>query len=168
MSQDRTLPRFKSDDDEKSVVVDKNYLLAIEGPLEGTVINLSEGVQTLGREAQSTVVIAEPQASRVHAEFKCERGRTVVKDLGSTNGTFVNGQKILNPTTLSEGDEVLIGQTLFRFTQINPVGGGKVGLATHAYFENRLNEELDRSLRYNRTLSVMMLKFDTLGKSSLT
>jgi hypothetical protein len=55
-------------------------------------------------------------ASRRHARFALESGVVVVEDLGSANGTFVNGRKIRSRTPLSEGDRVLIGATILKLS----------------------------------------------------
>ena len=71
-------------------------------------------VVTIGRHPDNTVVVPEPQASRHHAEIAMQGGRWVIQDLGSANGTLVNGEKIGGPHVLKDGDQVEIGRTRFQ------------------------------------------------------
>ena len=63
----------------------------------------------MGRSTDNSVQIADGQASRLHAEVRYENGRHHIVDLGSTNGTFVNGIQIEKTYTLSHGDIITIG-----------------------------------------------------------
>ena len=68
---------------------------------------------TVGRESSSDIMIPQALISRKHAEFYVENDQLYVKDLNSTNGTFVNGTGIKAPTLLNVLDIVYIGQTKF-------------------------------------------------------
>lgn len=65
---------------------------------------------TLGREAINEIVLYDPEVSRRHTEISYQDGRFIVSDLGSTNGTFVNGRRIGGPTPLSDGDVIEMGE----------------------------------------------------------
>jgi pSer/pThr/pTyr-binding forkhead associated (FHA) protein len=68
---------------------------------------------TLGREeGAADLVLEDPGVSRLHARFAVERGAVVVEDLGSSNGTFVNGERISDPVVLAAEDEVQLGGTV--------------------------------------------------------
>jgi pSer/pThr/pTyr-binding forkhead associated (FHA) protein len=69
---------------------------------------------TIGRHEESDIVLADPQASRHHAEIAMQGGRWVIRDLGSANGTFVNGQRITGLHVLNPDDLIQVGQTSFR------------------------------------------------------
>ncbi|MCI0339945.1 MAG: FHA domain-containing protein, partial [Planctomycetales bacterium] len=71
----------------------------------------------LGRHPDCGVRLADPQASRRHARFGSEGGEPVLTDLGSSNGTRVNGRRIPGPHSLSDGDVVEVGQTRFRYVR---------------------------------------------------
>lgn len=80
-----------------------------EIPLSGDVV--------LGRDpAMAGVVLDHPQVSRRHAEIRFDRGRTVIRDLRSTNGTWVEGGRINGWTELRPGARVDVGPFALRFT----------------------------------------------------
>ena len=70
---------------------------------------LSVGVNTIGREPNSTVCINDPSVSRGHARIIIRDGDATLEDLASKNGTQVMGQVIKEPTVLKDGDEVEFG-----------------------------------------------------------
>ena len=70
---------------------------------------LVAGSLTLGRSSSCDLVIEDPEASRRHAEILTQDGRTVLRDLNSTNGTIVNGRVITSPTELNVGDIITVG-----------------------------------------------------------
>ena len=68
----------------------------------------------LGRVESADLVIADPKVSRQHAKFSLQDGKASVEDLGSSNGTKVNGQKISGPTELGHGDTISIEHIFLR------------------------------------------------------
>lgn len=70
---------------------------------------LMEGANVVGRAADATISIDSPGVSRYHARFSVSNGDVTVEDLGSKNGTHVNGTVISGPMTLADGDEVRLG-----------------------------------------------------------
>ena len=71
----------------------------------------------IGRESKNDIAVHDVNASRTHAELRFEpRGVWTITDLGSTNGTLVNGREVATQP-LSEGDRITIGMTNFMFTQ---------------------------------------------------
>lgn len=86
------------------------HIVVHQDPTTQQVFPLTEGVISIGREAYNDVVLIDPEASRRHAQISFQAGRYVVEDLGSTNGTFVNGRKISSPTTLNRGDVIEVGE----------------------------------------------------------
>jgi pSer/pThr/pTyr-binding forkhead associated (FHA) protein len=86
-------------------------LEVVEGPGAGRQIRLSGPVE-VGRDAHAGLVLRDDLASRHHVRISPADGGAVVEDLGSLNGTFVNGNEIHSPTRLSPGDQLLIGVTV--------------------------------------------------------
>jgi EAL domain-containing protein (putative c-di-GMP-specific phosphodiesterase class I) len=69
---------------------------------------------TIGRRVGLSLTISKPSVSNQHAELTLHDGRLMVRDLESTNGTFVNGVRIVHPCQLKHGDLVQFAQTVFR------------------------------------------------------
>jgi pSer/pThr/pTyr-binding forkhead associated (FHA) protein len=66
----------------------------------------------LGRSAEADVVLEDPYASDFHARLVFQAGEVRIQDLGSTNGTFVNGERMAAPMSLRRGDQIRVGQTI--------------------------------------------------------
>jgi hypothetical protein len=81
----------------------------------GQRIELHEGHYILGRHLENDIVLNDTNVSRKHAEFVCAAGEVVVRDLGSTNGTKVNGVLITGEQLLQHGDVVNFGTAQVRF-----------------------------------------------------
>jgi transcriptional regulator with GAF, ATPase, and Fis domain len=86
----------------------------LSGPLKDSIIPLSEGEITIGREASNGIAIVDPSVSRKHCELSAQEGRFRVRDLDSRNGTLVNGAAI-EQRDLQHGDEIAAGDSSFLF-----------------------------------------------------
>jgi hypothetical protein len=75
----------------------------------------ADGV-TLGRSRHCDVTVDDPNVSRTHAEIRARGGSWVVTDLGSTNGSRLNGRSLDQPTVLKPGDEIELGTTTLQFS----------------------------------------------------
>jgi diguanylate cyclase (GGDEF)-like protein len=99
---------------EKPVLLGKSnpmWILTIRFPSSSPVeYKIKPGKNTLGRKRDNDIVIVDESASRMHAEFYCEGNRLVIYDLKSTNGTFLNRERINEPHVLRAGDQIRIGQ----------------------------------------------------------
>ena len=82
----------------------------ILGPMANQTLPLSEEVTTIGSVAGNTVVLADPAVSRKHAGIRKVESNYELADLGSTNGVYVNGQKVPKKT-LEPGDIIRVGNT---------------------------------------------------------
>lgn len=87
----------------------------------GYVISLAQGMYwSVGRETDNTIVLTDQWMSRNHAILQAmETGEIHVIDLGSRNGTFVNGRRLSIPTPLQDGDVITFGQTNITFHHPN-------------------------------------------------
>ena len=72
---------------------------------------------TIGRSARNDVCIPDPFASRVHAEVRRDGGRYVLQDLGSANGTYYNGTRVVDSVQLDPGGRIQIGETDIIFSE---------------------------------------------------
>jgi pSer/pThr/pTyr-binding forkhead associated (FHA) protein len=88
-------------------------LIALDGPLEGKRFELDQELH-IGRESEG-LTVDDPGVSRRHAVVRTSGESFAIEDLGSLNGTFVNGDRIGAVTPLMPGDTVRIGATSFEF-----------------------------------------------------
>jgi Inner membrane component of T3SS, cytoplasmic domain len=89
-----------------------NTLLVTGGNLTGTSIPLGEQQITIGRAADATLVLTDDYASTRHARLYPQNGEWIVEDLGSTNGTYLDRQKVTQPMPVPLGVPVRIGKTV--------------------------------------------------------
>lgn len=93
------------------------WALTIErGPRAGLTYVLGPGNTIAGRSGEAGIFLADVTVSREHARFHVDAGGLSMTDLGSTNGTYVNGRRH-EAGTLSEGDELLIGKFHLRVSK---------------------------------------------------
>jgi predicted component of type VI protein secretion system len=82
------------------------------GPAPGKVYSLVKSEIFIGREAGSEVFVNDVEVSRRHAHLTSQGDNFVLEDLGSTNGTFVNGQRLTGPRLLQPNDTVILGENV--------------------------------------------------------
>jgi hypothetical protein len=91
-------------------------LLTFEsGPFSGRVVALPNQMVSIGRAPDNDVVVGDPATSGHHGRIEVRYGSFWISDLGSTNGTQVNGEPVIEKQ-LSDGDLIAIGQNALRFT----------------------------------------------------
>src|SRR4030095_10901193 len=87
-------------------------LIMRSGPTPGAAFTLEGDQLTIGRDSVNEVVINDAEISRRHARLPFQGGKYVLEDLGSTNGTFVNGQRLAGPRVLKPGEVVSFGEQI--------------------------------------------------------
>ena len=87
-------------------------LLVTAGGLAGTTIGLTDQQITIGRANDATLVLNDDYASTRHARLFPQDGQWIVEDLGSTNGTYLDRQKVTQPTPVPPGVPIRIGKTV--------------------------------------------------------
>jgi len=93
------------------------------GPAPGKVFALTQAEISIGRDVSNDFIINDVEVSRRHARLTLQGTQYVLEDLGSTNGTFVNGQRLAGPHILRPGDIVLLGENVtlsFEEVQLDP------------------------------------------------
>lgn len=147
-------------------------LVVIYGQDLGRKYNLESPTLVLGRSSKCDVQIDQESVSRAHSKIM-NQGKTIrIRDLGSTNGTYVNDEQI-EERTLADGDLIKIGRTIFKF-----LSGGNIERAYHEeiyrlttvdgltqifnkrYFMESLEREIARSSRYRRDMTLVMFDID--------
>jgi FHA domain-containing protein len=98
----------------QGAAADATFVLRmVKGVPPNGVYSIQEKTR-IGRSEESEILLVDPSVSRTHAVVEIEAGGAVVRDLGSTNGTFVNGRRI-DVARLGDGDELVFGNTKMRF-----------------------------------------------------
>jgi len=87
-------------------------LVVTAGALKGTTLDLAQQQITLGRANDATLVLDDDYASSRHARIFPQDGQWIVEDLGSTNGTYLDRQKVTRPMPVPLGVPVRIGKTV--------------------------------------------------------
>ncbi|MBA2528346.1 MAG: FHA domain-containing protein [Euzebyales bacterium] len=91
------------------------FVVTGAGPLRGRVLVVDAEEQVLGRRENSDLLLADPHVSRAHAVIRKQSGAVWLEDLGSTGGTFVNGEPVTGSQALKHGDSVRFGSVETRF-----------------------------------------------------
>jgi len=96
-----------------------NYVLqVVRGRSASTTLKLADGVTSIGRHDDCLIRIKSSQVSRRHCEVVEDADKLTIRDLGSSNGTFVNGKKVAGQQTLKPGDELTVGAVTLRVAKI--------------------------------------------------
>ncbi len=91
-------------------------LVIVEGPNAGREFDIA-GAIVAGRGTDVGIVLEDSEASRKHASFSAEGTSVTVEDLGSTNGTYLNGRQLTNSERLKSSDVIRIGDTEYRYQE---------------------------------------------------
>jgi signal transduction histidine kinase len=106
-------------------------LLVLQGPDKGRRFELPDAPVLIGRESRQ-LPITDNTVSRRHAELLPDEGNWILKDMGSSNGSYVNGARVNNRFALKLGDQIRVGRTLMVFGAqpgVSRSSGGNVALA---------------------------------------
>jgi hypothetical protein len=87
-------------------------LIMRSGPTPGAAFTLEGDQLTIGRDSANEIVINDAEVSRRHARLTFQGGKYVLEDMGSTNGTFVNGQRLSGPRVLKAGEVISFGEQI--------------------------------------------------------
>ena len=99
-------------------------LVVLRGRSATTALKLGDGITTAGRHDECQLRIKSSEVSRKHCQFFEKNGMLMVKDLGSSNGTFLNGKKIEGQRVLEPGDELTVGPVKLRVEAAGKAGSG--------------------------------------------
>jgi len=148
-------------------------IVQIHGPELGKKYTLQEHEFNIGREEGNHIMVDLDNVSRRHAKIICRQQRMFVKDLGSTNGTYLNDQEVTYETLLRSGDLIKVGGAVFKFLTGDNVEllyhetiytltivDGLTGVNNKRYFLEFLEREMGRCHRFGRSLSLIMLDLD--------
>jgi two-component system, cell cycle response regulator len=151
-------------------------LVVIYGMDLGKKYNLEQPAVIIGRSSKSDIQVDQESVSRNHAKI-INTGKTIIlRDLGSTNGTYVNDE-LIDEYVLRDGDLIKIGRTIFKFLSGNNIENsyheeiyrlttidGLTQIYNKRYFLETLEREISRAHRYRRALSLIMFDIDLFKK----
>lgn len=149
------------------------FLVSVSGKETGKSIPLKGRNLRIGRDMDCDLILDNPHISRFHAEVFWKESKLHIKDLGSTNGVFINGRKI-SQEALNNGDKILIGtQMYFKLVyqdavdqsyQLNLFKAANTdaltGLYNKRYFMDCLEKEFSYSKRTEQPLSLLLIDID--------
>jgi predicted component of type VI protein secretion system len=105
-------------------------LVVLRGRSATTALKLGDGVTTAGRHDECQLRIKSSEVSRRHCQFFEKNGLLLVKDMGSSNGTFLNGKRIEGQRVLEPGDELTIGPVKLRVEKVGQPAPSKAPAAS--------------------------------------
>lgn len=153
---------------------DHALLLVLSGPAVGQTYTVGPQSAVFGRGDGNEVSIPDLGISRHHARLALTESGFTISDLGSANGTFVNGARIEAPTPLREADRIQLGpHTSMKITLLDPLEAEVqqrlhdaihtdvlTGVRNRRYLETRLLDEFAHASRHRRPLCLLMLDID--------
>ncbi|HEX7479434.1 MAG TPA: GGDEF domain-containing protein [Polyangiales bacterium] len=159
---------------ERSGPKSEGVLTVLRGPNPGFLYTLDASEAVIGRSPEVTVSIADEALSRRHARIRRESSAFYIEDLGSTNGTFVDGERLQRPRKLEDGCRISLGgRTLLRFALHDAVEQ-EAARSTHeltvrdpltrvfnrGHLEERLASETAYAARHNTALAMLLIDVD--------
>ncbi len=103
-----------------------------QGPRPNLVFELDQDSYTIGREAGNEIVIEDAQVSRRHATLTRQGASYLLEDIGSTNGTYVNGKRVTAPVLLTNGDMIGLADTIVLAVQAPAATGSEATVVSDA------------------------------------
>jgi two-component system cell cycle response regulator len=142
------------------------YLMAIAGANVGVVHKVGGTRAVLGRAASAQIRVEDDGISREHAEIVFENGHVTVRDLSSTNGTFVNGTRTVS-ARMRDGDQLSVGNATFvvfthddgagrQLARVVPRTATTTRSANREAFVARISEELSFARRHGEMIAVLV------------
>ncbi len=152
---------------------ERTVLIRLDGVDAGSLVTLGVEARSVGRHASSDVRISDGGVSRAHARITWLGNAHAIEDLGSSNGTWLRGNRVTNEV-LADGDVVQFGtHSCFRYTVTDGLHESLLrrlhesstrdpltGAYNRRHFEERQREELAYALRHQTDLSLIMLDID--------
>lgn len=159
-------------EDPKSARSGEACIVVIYGPELGRRLALSRGAFEIGRSSKCDLFIDQESISRHHARIGFDGVGYVIRDLQSTNGTFVNDEPVTE-MRLRDGDQIQIGRSILKFMTGENVEAhyheeiyrlmtidGLTQIFNRRYFDEALEREFNRAKRYGRALSLIFFDID--------
>ena len=151
------------------------YLIVLSGADVGHMYQLDEQEVVLGRANDASLRIHDAGISRKHARLRRGEGSTIyIEDLGSANGTYLNGQRVAHSHPLSDGDKITLGSTtILKFTYHDQLDesfqrsmfeaalrDSLTGAFNKKYFSDQLLKEFSYAKRHHTPLGLILFDVD--------
>ncbi|MBK9034022.1 MAG: diguanylate cyclase [Myxococcales bacterium] len=157
-----------------TTVRDRASLVVLAGPRVGTLIRLEGREIRIGRSLRAELCLDDDGVSRHHARIRASEGAIWLEDLGSRNGTFVNGVRVSGTVKLEDGDKLHVGRSsILKFTYhdalddsfqervvLSALRDPLTQLYNKRYFDERLDAELRFAHRHGTQLALLMIDVD--------
>ncbi len=151
----------------------KATLSVLVGGEVGATFTLGPNATLVGRSPEAHVTLEDDGISRSHARILRRGDQYLIEDLGSTNGTYVGGQRITGTTALVESARIQLGNTILRFALLDQlerdaskriyemsVRDGLTGVFNRRYFDERITSEFAFAARHGTALCVLLVDID--------
>ena len=148
-------------------------LIVIYGHEMGRRVHVTTEPLIIGRSPKCEIQVDQESVSRNHCRIRFEGGEFLVRDLGSTNGTYVNDNLVQEEGRLRHGDQLKVGRTILKFIVGDDVEveyheeiyrlmttDGLTQLHNKRYFDEMLDREVARAKRYKRSFSLLVFDID--------
>jgi diguanylate cyclase (GGDEF)-like protein len=157
---------------------DRPFLIVIGGGSVGEMYSLRQNEIVVGRARTCTIRFEDDGISRRHAKMTCLGNHVFIDDLGSANGTFVNGEKVVSRRPLADGDKIELGSiTILKFTYSDDLDetfqrrmyeaalrDGLTQAHNRRAFMDHMEKDLAYARRHGTPLSLIMLDIDHFKK----
>jgi len=175
----RPAPQSAAADRHQSAEANVILIAHPDGRHLGTRYRLGPGQSVeIGRSAEAALSLPDvPSVSRVHARLSYGDGAVTLEDLGSTNGTYVNGRMVHEPEPLKSGDRFQVGAAHFKFLHEADVEhayyeaiydlvtrDGLTEVHNRRKYQEEVEREFARARRHGRTLSLILLDLDVFKR----
>jgi two-component system, cell cycle response regulator len=151
-------------------------LVVIYGMDLGRKYNLVRPQMVIGRSSKADICIDQEAVSRTHCKIMNAGGSVLLRDMGSTNGTYVNDE-LVDEYVLRDGDFIKVGRCIFKFLSGNNIENayheeiyrlttidGLTQIYNKRFFLETLEREIGRAQRYHRELSLLMFDLDSFKR----
>jgi two-component system cell cycle response regulator len=172
-SETRTQPAIPPEND-KEQKRDLAYLVVLAGVSAGEMFKIgAENKTVIGRGPKVTLRLNDDGVSREHCELAVDGDRVILRDLGSTNGTFCNGERV-ERRELVDGDKIMVGSTsILKFTYHDyldevfqrqmyesALRDGLTKIFNRRYFADQLEKEFAYAVRHKAPLALIFIDID--------
>jgi diguanylate cyclase (GGDEF)-like protein len=153
---------------------ERAYLIVLTGPNAGEMHKIATTEVVLGRGQGVNITVLDDGVSRRHAGFRLQGDDMLIEDLGSRNGTWVNGRRVQEPRRLADGDKIQVGSTtILKFSYRDHLDeafqrrvydaalrDGLTRAFSRKYFLDRIESEFRFAKRHRVPLSLIMMDVD--------